>query len=189
MNHMRSLAGKLALITGSGSGIGLSAAHLFAKHGADLALCDTNPKIHAVAQELNEKHGREIKVASHVCDVTNKTHVEKLFAEVSNVHEKRHSAPTIVLNSAGILGNKKIIDISEEDFDRILNINLKGTFLVTQMAVKRLIENFPKRSFESPIQSYASIINIGSFAGKNGMDNGSHYAMSKVNKIFIIKNE
>ena len=76
-----------------------------------------------------------------------------------------------------------LVDMQEQDFDKIVNINLKGTFLVTQAAVRALVENFPNFTFSSPTQTYASIVNLSSMA-KQGMSYGSAYSLTKVNMIY-----
>jgi 17beta-estradiol 17-dehydrogenase/3alpha(17beta)-hydroxysteroid dehydrogenase (NAD+) len=173
-----SLNGKLALITGAASGIGLASAHLLAKNGADLALCDINPKVSEEAAELQGMYASQ-KITGHLCDVASSKSVEDLFTAVKTAHGEKHFCPTIVVNSAGIALNAQVTDIKEEDFDRILNINLKGVFLVTRAAVGLLVENFPNVTFKSDVETYASIVNLSSQAGKLGMPRLSHYAMTK----------
>jgi 17beta-estradiol 17-dehydrogenase/3alpha(17beta)-hydroxysteroid dehydrogenase (NAD+) len=175
-----SVNGKLALITGSASGIGLASARLLAKNGADLALCDINPKVTEIAAELQELYaGSSQKITAHLCDVTISKSVEEFFAAIKSAHGDKYFCPNIVINSAGIALNSPLTQVKEEDFDRILNINLKGTFLVTQAAVRLLIENFPNATFNSETDTYASIVNLASQAGKIGMPTCSHYAMTK----------
>jgi NAD(P)-dependent dehydrogenase (short-subunit alcohol dehydrogenase family) len=174
---MSALVGKLALITGSSSGIGLATARLFARHGADLVICDRNIQVTDLAKELQSQHSH-LKISGHVCDVTKSDQVEQLFKAIQK-SDLKQKTPNVIISSAGILGMNRLVDISEKEFDRLLNVNLKGTFLVTKAAVSALIANFQKGSFAKHTQTYASIVNIASQGGKHGMAGASHYAMTK----------
>jgi 17beta-estradiol 17-dehydrogenase/3alpha(17beta)-hydroxysteroid dehydrogenase (NAD+) len=183
---MSQLAGKLALITGAGSGIGLSSARLFARNGADLVLVDRSKDVVKLADEIKQENGSKINVTSHLLDVTVKKNVQDLFGQIKELHSN-HQVPNILLNSAGIARIKSFTDVTEEEYDEMININLKGTFLITQEYVKHLLENFPKKIFENETESYASIINLSSQAGKHGAAFASHYAISKAGIIGLSK--
>jgi 17beta-estradiol 17-dehydrogenase/3alpha(17beta)-hydroxysteroid dehydrogenase (NAD+) len=175
---MSALAGKLALITGSASGIGLSTARLFARQGADLILCDRSPKISELANELRSEHS-ELKVTGHVCDITKSDQVATLFKDIHSLNLKQKT-PNVIVNSAGILGQMSpLVKMSEKDFDLVLDVNLKGTFLITQAAARALLANFKKDAFTSPTQTYATFVNLASIGGKMGAAGLSHYAMTK----------
>ena len=179
MSH--TLNEKLALITGAASGIGLATARLMASRGADLALVDLSEKVNDIARELQDQFSSQ-KITGHVCDVARSSQVNSLFANIKQAHT-RHPAANIIVNSAGIAMLSALVDMQEQDFDKIVNINLKGTFLVTQAAVRALVENFPNFTFSSPTQTYASIVNLSSMA-KQGMSYGSAYSLTKVNMIY-----
>ena len=137
---MSSLNGKLALITGAASGIGLATAKLFAQHGCDLALADIVANIHDVSKAIQEEYSNVV-VTSHIVDVTKSEQVNALFAEIKDKHPK-HLAATVLVNSAGIARTSPIIETSEAEFDQVVDISLKGTFLITQGAVRTLVANY-----------------------------------------------
>ena len=120
---MSQLTGKLALITGAASGIGLSSAKLFAKNGADLVLVDKSRDLDNLAKEI-EQLGTS-KVTSHILDVTVKKNVDTLFSQIKELHSN-YTVPNILLNSAGIARVKPIVNITEKEYDDMINVNLKG---------------------------------------------------------------
>ena len=126
---MSQLAGKFALITGAASGIGLSSARLFARNGADLALVDISENVSNLAKEIQDYVGSKVKITSHILDVTSKPQVDSLFKKIKESHTS-HQAPNVILNSAGIARVNSLINISEQEYDEIININLKGIAFV-----------------------------------------------------------
>jgi 3-oxoacyl-[acyl-carrier protein] reductase len=127
MTH--NLKNKLALITGAASGLGLASAQLFASEGADLALADISSKLPEVAKELQEKHPN-IKVSAHVFDLTVSANVEQLFKEIKENHQAKHFSPTVLINSAGIAEAKSLLEMTEQEYDRMININLKVKYFL-----------------------------------------------------------
>lgn len=77
--------------------------------------------------------------------------------------------------------------MSEEDFDQMIAINLKGTFLVTKCAIQALMKAYPAKEFKNKTEPYASIINLSSQAAKSGLPNTSHYSASKSGLIGLTK--
>ena len=120
---MSQLKGKLALITGAASGIGLSSARLFALQGADLVLVDKSKDLEKIADDIQKESNS--KVTHHVTDVTVKSNIDTLFGKIKESHSK-HTVPNILLNSAGIARIKPFANISEKEYDEMININLKG---------------------------------------------------------------
>ena len=120
---MSQLTGKLALITGAASGIGLSSARLFAKNGADLVLVDRSKDLEKLANDIQKESNS--KVTHHMLDVTVKNDVDTLFSQIKDMHSK-YTVPNILLNSAGIARIKPFSLITEKEYDEMININLKG---------------------------------------------------------------
>ena len=118
------LENKLALITGAASGIGLTTADLFAVNGADLALADISPKVTEVAKELKSKYPKQ-NISAHVYDITNSSNVEKMFEEIKQNHEPKYQHPSVLVNSAGIGHTVPLTNITEKEYDDMVNINLK----------------------------------------------------------------
>ncbi|RNA43842.1 Estradiol 17-beta-dehydrogenase 8 [Brachionus plicatilis] len=171
------LANKLALITGGASGIGKSIAKLYAKNGANLCLADlSRDTLNKLSEEIQtENKDRQIRISTHTCDVSISGDVENLFKSIRESHE---STPNVVVNSAGITRDQVMLKMSEKDFDKVINVNLKGTFLVNQLAVRCLMENL-KTTDPSKMPTYASLINLASVVGKYGNIGQTNYAASK----------
>lgn len=146
---MTSLVGKLALITGAASGIGLACARIFSREGADLVLVDISEKVFDVASELSDQY-TGLNITGHICDVTNSGNVNRLMEEIKEKH-KNYAAPNVLVNSAGIAKSSRFIDLTEENFDRTIAINIKGTFLITQAVCKLLVANYPNVKLTSSL--------------------------------------
>jgi NAD(P)-dependent dehydrogenase (short-subunit alcohol dehydrogenase family) len=159
---MRRLEGKAALITGAGSGIGRACAQMFAGEGARVALAGRRRKpLDAVAKEIAAAGGDAMAVS---CDVSQRASVEAAVAAVA----KRFGRLDIVVNNAGALLVATVVGTSDEDWNRILGVNLTGTFLVSRAALPELRKS-----------GGGSIINIGSVLGLVGMKQRAAYAASK----------
>jgi 17beta-estradiol 17-dehydrogenase/3alpha(17beta)-hydroxysteroid dehydrogenase (NAD+) len=178
------LSNKLALITGSGSGIGKAICKLFAKNGANLALVDVSCNLGELESEIrrdieatsNSKNaGAGVKISSHTCDVSNSAQVNALFADIKKHHSQ---IANVIVNSAGITRDAFLVKMSEKDFDDVIGVNLKGTYLVTQAAARHLIENMPAAKLPQ-MASYGSIINLSSISGRCGNIGQINYVASK----------
>jgi NAD(P)-dependent dehydrogenase (short-subunit alcohol dehydrogenase family) len=156
------LAGKVAFITGAGSGIGRACAELFAQQGAKVILAGrrADPLL-AAATQINNSGGQAIAVQ---CDVTN---LAQVSASLKSGAEKFGSLTTIV-NNAGVMFRGNAEETPESTWDLLIDINLKGTFLVSRAAM-----DFLRRA------GSGSIINIGSVYGVVGSKQRVAYAASK----------
>ena len=184
------LSNRLAVITGSSSGIGLSVARLFARQGADLALVDMQPAAATGAdftQELKQLNPN-IAVTSYTCDVSQSSQVNETFAAVERDHASRHACANVVVNSAGIIRDNMLLEMSEADFDKVIAVNLKGTFLVTQRAARTLIAERKKKAAAEAAAGLpktrsalatSSFINLASVVGKYGNLGQTNYSASK----------
>ena len=122
------VAGKVALVTGAAGGIGQAAARILAAEGARLALNDVpGAALGSLTREL-ERKGHAFSV--HEADVTNGRAIEKMFSELI----ARWEGLDIVLANAGISRDAFAEKLSEEEWDQVLNVNLKGCFLTCQAA-------------------------------------------------------
>ncbi|MGD9570116.1 MAG: SDR family NAD(P)-dependent oxidoreductase [Sedimentibacter sp.] len=159
---MFDLTGKVAIVTGATKGIGYSIAMSLAESGADIVVVSRNEgDCKRVAEEINNK-GR--KALAYACDVTKKSMIEDLILKTVDGFGKID----ILVNNAGIAVTKAAVDLAEEDWDRVVNTNLKGVFLVAQAVGKRMIE-----------QKSGRIINIASMFGLVGDKNILPYLCSK----------
>lgn len=129
------LQGKVAVITGAASGIGLATARLFAREGARLSLGDVDEKAgRRVAEEIGADGGQAEFVRT---DVTSAADVQGLIDGAVEHYGKLD----IIFNNAGIALTKPIPDTSEEEFDRLVAINFKGVFLGCKYAIPHLLDN------------------------------------------------
>lgn len=172
------LSNKLALVTGAASGIGLSIAHKFAKNGANLILVDVSNQIDTLAKEIQSQTTNTVKVSTHICDISDAKQVNNLFLEIKKQYEnEKCKLPNVIVNSAGITRDSFLLKMSEKDFDQVISVNLKGTFLVTQAAARALVETIDLKSNQS--ESNGSIINLSSVVAKYGNLGQANYSASK----------
>ncbi|HEX7998368.1 MAG TPA: SDR family NAD(P)-dependent oxidoreductase [Pyrinomonadaceae bacterium] len=158
------LKDKTALITGGGRGIGRTVAHLFAREGARLALvARTAQQVEQVADEIRATY--ETEAIAAVCDVSDAGSVQRAFASVT---ESFGRGVDILVNNAGIAESAPLVRTSDELWQRLLAVNLTGTFLCTRAALPTMLEH-----------GWGRIINIASIAGKTGAPYISAYTASK----------
>jgi len=128
------LRGKVAIVTGGGSGIGAASCYAFAREGAGVAVVNrTLDKAEAVARAIESAGGRALAIGADVA----------LSADVRTMVDRTASElgpPDIVFNNAGVSPAGRITDISEADWDECLNINLKSAFLAARCALPLMIE-------------------------------------------------
>ncbi|MCO5090937.1 SDR family NAD(P)-dependent oxidoreductase [Bosea sp. (in: a-proteobacteria)] len=143
------LAGRVALITGASGGIGGAVARVFAKQGASLSLADlAAPEI--ASARIARPSGRLIALAA---DITKASDVEMLVERTISEFGRLD----ILVNGAGVVSFGSAETLSEAEWDRVLAVNLKGTFLTCQAVVPHM-----RRA------GYGRIVNLGSVVGKNG---------------------
>ncbi|HYO92289.1 MAG TPA: SDR family NAD(P)-dependent oxidoreductase, partial [Pyrinomonadaceae bacterium] len=158
------LKDKTALITGGGRGIGRAIAFAFAREGARVGLLARSvQQIEQVAAEIRAECDTEAVYA--VCDVADAESVTRAFASVA---ERLGRGPDILVNNAGIAESAPLVKTSDELWQRIIAVNLTGTFLCTRAALPLMIE-----------RGWGRVINISSIAGKTGGPYISAYTASK----------
>lgn len=154
--------GKIALVTGAARGIGQAIALKLAGEGADLALCDLQAEwLEETAGKVKEL-GRRVECYS--VDVSNGDAVNETVKAV----EKDFGQIDVLVNNAGITKDGLLMRMSEDDWDAVLNVNLKGVFLFTKAAMRGMMK---KRT--------GSIVNIASIIGLIGNAGQANYAASK----------
>jgi 3-oxoacyl-[acyl-carrier protein] reductase len=164
------LIGKVALITGGAQGIGKAVALLLARNGADLVISDINlAKAQETAKEV-QANGR--KALALKVDVANLEDVEQM---VQTVLEEFHQID-ILVNNAGIARDKLILRMTEEDWDAVLDVNLKGTFNCTKVVIRHMSK-----------QKNGKIVNIASVVGEMGNAGQANYSASKAGVIGFTK--
>lgn len=152
---------RVILVTGSGSGIGEGIIKRFSENGAKVVVNDLEEqKVNRVVTEIKEFGGEAIGI---VADITKKEQVDSMFSEIVETYGRID----ILVNNAGIGRDKSIRKMTEEDWDIVLNVNLKGVFLCSKAAAHYMVE-----------QKYGRIINISSRAWL-GWFGQTNYAASK----------
>lgn len=164
------LDGKVALVTGAARGIGQTTALKLAEQGADLALCDLQSDWIQETAEKVKALGR--RAECYAVDVSKGSDVQSAVSAV----EKDFGRIDILVNNAGITKDGLIARMSEEDWDAVLDINLKGTFLFTK-SVSRIMMK----------QRSGAIVNVASIIGRIGNAGQANYAASKAGVIALTK--
>jgi len=162
---------KVAIVTGAASGIGKSCSLSFAEKGAKVVVVDLNKKgAEKTNFEIQKKGGRAIFIKA---DISKKDDVENII----DITENNFGGTDILVNCAGICQIKNIEDITEKEWDKVMSVNLKGTFLMCQSILKEMKKY--KRG---------KIVNIASLAGEvGGIMVGANYAASKAGIICLTK--
>lgn len=166
------LIGKTAIITGGGGGIGRSTAIRFAKEGARVAVADIDSTIgEETVRLIKEDGGEAIFVKT---DVTDSEQIKALINTTTSTFGALH----ILFNNAGV-GNSEVrsVDLSEEEWDRVIDINLKGVFLGIKYAIPELIK-----------AGGGAIINTSSLLGLKGQKYVSAYNASKAGVVMLTQN-
>jgi 3-oxoacyl-[acyl-carrier protein] reductase len=165
LKHMEDLKGKVAIVTGARRGMGKSHALKLAKAGAKVTVSDiSQEECQAVVDEIGKMGGEALAIK---CDVSNKKEVDEMVKKTV----EKFGRVDILVNNAGICQFKPFVDLTEEEWDRTLDINLKGEFLCAQAVAKEMIK-----------QKSGAIVNIASVAmGQvgTGMPMLIHYCASK----------
>ena len=168
---MGKLERRVAIVTGGGTGIGRSIALEFAKEGADVVVSSRKrANLEKVAEEIKALGGHSLAVAA---DVGVREQVQNIVKQTVD----KFGRIDVLVNNAAILHVATLLDTSEEIWDEVIDINLKGVFLCTQAVARHMIE-----------QKYGKIINISSVAGRGGAFSGlSSYSAAKAGVIQLTK--
>ena len=149
---------KIAVVTGSGSGIGKAVALLFAKQGAEVHVIDLNEEAcNATVKEIQQTGG---KAFAHVCNVADQQQVKDIFSKIGKVD--------ILVNSAGVSHVGNVENTTETDFDRLYNVNVKGVYNCLQAGITIMKKN-----------KSGVILNLASIANNIGLPDRFAYSMSK----------
>lgn len=174
---MKNLVGKTAIVTGAARGIGAAIAKKLAERGADVAICDLKAEwcdetVAAIAAMGVKAKGYGVNVAeSSEVDAC----VKAVLADFGHVD--------IMVNNAGITKDGLLMRMSDEDWDAVLNVNLKGTFLFTRAVARPMMKN---KTADGQVAG-GSIINIASVVGIMGNAGQANYTASKGGVIALTK--
>lgn len=162
--------GKTALITGSARGIGKAIAERLASQGARIIISDV--MMDAAEKTVQEFKDKGYEAFAIKADVSNSDDVKALIKEAV----AKYQTLDIVVNNAGITRDTLMIRMSEDDWDKVLDINLKGAFLITRASAKIMMK-----------QRFGKIVNISSVVGQMGNAGQSNYSASKAGLIGLTK--
>ena len=168
---MNLLDGKTAIITGGSRGIGKAIVEIFVKQGANVAFTYSSSSDAAKAIE-NKLSTKNVKVKSYKSDASNFEEAQLLTASVL----EEFGSIDILVNNAGITKDNLLMRMSEEDFDRVIQVNLKSVFNMTKAVQRTMLK-----------QRKGSIINMSSVIGVKGNAGQSNYAASKAGIIGFTK--
>jgi 3-oxoacyl-[acyl-carrier protein] reductase len=160
------LAGRVAIVTGAAQGIGRAIALRFTHEGAKVVVVDLKAEsIQAVVDEIQAAGGTALAA---VCDVTRRDQVNAAVAKVLEAYGQID----ILCNNAGITRDARLVKMTEEDFDLVLNVNLKGVFNLTQAVAPSMVE-----------RGYGRIISTSSIVGLYGNFGQTNYVATKAGVI------
>ncbi len=163
------LKDKVAIVTGGSRGIGKAVCELFAKEGATVIIIDLLPQGQAVADSIKASGA---KAEYHSVSVTDKSALEVLFKKINSTYGKID----ILINNAGITRDRTLEKMSEEEWDAVIDVNLKGVFLCTQAVVPYM-----------KTKQYGRIVSAASNVGLRGNFGQTNYSATKAGVIAMAK--
>lgn len=164
------LSGKVALVTGGAQGIGKAIALLLARNGANVVVSDINlEKAREAADEIQGMGRRSFAIKANVADLKD---VERMVEAIV----EQFGRIDILVNNAGITRDRLILRMTEEDWDAVLDVNLKGTFNCTKTVIRHMSK-----------QKSGKIVSIASVTGEMGNAGQANYAASKAGVIGFTK--
>ncbi|WP_461830064.1 3-oxoacyl-[acyl-carrier-protein] reductase [Aquifex sp.] len=166
-----SLSGKVSLITGSTRGIGRAIAEKLASSGSTVIITGTSrEKAEAVAKEISEKYS--VDAFGVEMNLLSEESIKDAFKEIN----QKVDGIDVLVNNAGITRDKLFLRMSLQDWEEVIKVNLTGTFLVTQNAIKKMLK-----------QRWGRIVNISSVVGFTGNVGQTNYATTKAGLIGFTK--
>lgn len=171
MEDMFGLAGKTAIVWGGGQGMGEASALRLARAGCDVAVVDqVKERAEGVAAKIRALGRKAVTIGA---DITSKADVERAMAEA----EAALAPIDVMVSVIGMAGWVKIVDMAEDEWDRIVDLNLKGFFLAAQAAAKSMIAGGRR----------GSIVSVCSVSGLSAAPMHSHYGAAKAGMVNLVR--
>jgi 3-oxoacyl-[acyl-carrier protein] reductase len=164
------LEGKVSIITGGAQGIGLATAEKFAAEGARVVICDVNQDV--ISRVVNEFKQSGIDVDGFKADVTNQADISNMV----NLVISRYGQIDCLVNNAGIVRDARMVNMTEEQFDSVIDVNLKGTYNCAKSVFPHMME-----------RQSGVVLNASSIVGIYGNFGQTNYAASKFGVIGMAK--
>ncbi|KAM8883231.1 (3R)-3-hydroxyacyl-CoA dehydrogenase [Synchiropus picturatus] len=161
------LISRLSLVTGGGSGIGRAVCQRLASEGASVVVADISEES---ANETLRSLAGDLRGQGHMAAVVDVSSKESVKSLITSIQAQYFQPPSVCVNAAGITQDDFLLNMEEEHFDRVIKVNLKGSFLVTQAVAQALV---------ACGSSKGSIITVGSIVGKVGNLGQVNYSASK----------
>ena len=167
---MMRLPGKVSIITGAASGIGKATALKFAREGAIVAVCDLGREgVDAAVAEINAEGGQAL---GYVVNVTERAQISAVVSDL----KARFGRVDVLVNNAGIVADAQLSKMTDEQFDQVINVNLRGVYNCARAVVDVMVE-----------QGSGVILNASSVVGLSGNFGQTNYAASKFGVIGFVK--
>lgn len=181
--NQASLQGKIAIVTGAGQGIGKGVALRLARQGADIVIAEYNPETAETACAEVRALGRQ--ALAYPIDLSKVEEIQPMVAKVVAEFGKID----ILVNNAGRVQTKYILDLSPEDWDRVVDTNQRGMFFCLQAVARQMIAQIPEeiRNADRAPHSFGKIVNFSSVSGRSGRPSSTHYSAAKAAVISITK--
>lgn len=169
------LTGKVAIVTGSGHGIGKAVALRLAHEGADLIIADIDTR--SAERTTQEIHATDHRALAYFINLANISQIQPMVERVVD----EFGRIDILVNVAGVAQIKPFLDITEDEWDRVLDTNLKGTVFCIQAVAAQMIKQVPEevKKAGKADRSYGKIVNFSSISGRRGRELQMAYAASK----------
>lgn len=177
------LVNKVAIVTGAGQGIGKGIATRLAREGARIVIAEYNAD--TAAQSAEEIHALGRRALAYPIDISDESlmqpMVDRIVAEFGRID--------ILVNCAGRVQTKYMLDLTPEEWDRVVDTNQRGLFFCLQAVAKQMIAQIPEaiRNSDRAPRSFGKIVNFSSVAGRSGRPYSTHYSAAKTAVISITK--
>jgi len=169
------LSDKVAIVTGSGHGIGKAVALRLARDGADIVVADIDIK--SAKQTAQEILDARRKATAYSIDLADISQIQPLVERIVNEFGRIN----VLVNVVGVIKTKPFLEMTEDEWDRVLYTNLKGTVFCIQSVAAQMIKQIPREVIETgrADKSYGKIVNFSSISGRRGRPLQTAYAASK----------